>query len=110
MTRKELKERAEAYSPDERAREGYLDGFKAAMAYFLKEFDHEPETRRKWGTAAALLRGMQTGDSTTVPIRNARDWQRWRVLCNHYNTTYGVYFKVEIEKTGRESVIITRRY
>ena len=110
MTRSELARMAEAYSTDAATKEAYKDGFKAAMAYFLKEFDHEPETRRKWGTAAALLRGMQTGDSTTVPIRNARDWQRWRVLCNHYNTTYGVYFKVEIEKTGRESVIITRRY
>jgi len=110
MTRKELKERAAAYSPDERAREGYLDGFKAAMAYFLKEFDQEPETRRKWGSAAAILREMQTGDSREEPIKNTRDWTRWRVLCNHYNSTYGVYFKVQLEKEKRESIIITRRY
>ena len=110
MTRSELEQKVLAYSSDPAVKEAYKDGFKAAMAYYVKEFDREPETRRKWGTAVALLRGMQTGDSTTVPIKNARDWQRWRVLCNHYNTTYGVYFKVEIEKTERESVIITRRY
>lgn len=110
MTRKELKERAEAYSHDERAREGYLDGFKAAMAYFLKEFDQEPETRRKWGTGFATFREMQTGESKEIPIRNSRDWTRWRVLCNHFNTTYGVYFKVQLEKEKRESIIITRKY
>ena len=108
MTRRELKERAEAYSADERAKKGFLDGFKAAMAYYLREFEREAYERRKWGTGSALLRGLEVGGSTTVPISNERDWRRWRVLCNHFYSTYGVYFKVQLDRETREAVKITR--
>lgn len=101
---------AEAYSTDEATKEAYKDGFKAAMAFWCKDFAPEAKERRKWGTGSALLRGMEVGDVRTVSIDDNRDWRRWRALCHNFNYTYGVYFKVEIEKTGRESVIITRRY
>lgn len=101
---------AEAYSTDEAMKEAYKDGFKAAMRIWLKEFDQDAKTRRKWGTGSALLRGMKVGDVRTVSIDDNRDWRRWRVLCHNFNCTYGVYFKVQLEKTKRESIIITRRY
>lgn len=110
MTRSELARMAEAYSPDAATKEAYKDGFKAAMRIWLKEFDQDAKTRRKWGTGSALLRGMKVGDVRTVSIDDNRDWRRWRVLCHNFNYTYGVYFKVQLEKTKRESIIITRRY
>ena len=108
MTRIELARMAEAYSPDAGKKEAYMDGFKAAMRMWLKEFDQEAKMRRKWGTGSALLRGMEVGDVRTVSIDDNRDWRRWRVLCHNFNYTYGVYFKVELEKTGREEINITR--
>lgn len=110
MTRSELARMAEAYSTDEATKEAYKDGFKAAMRIWLKEFDQDAKTRRKWGTGSALLRGMEVGDVKTVPIEDNRDWRRWRVLVHNFNNTYGVYFKVQLEKKGRQEIYITRRY
>ena len=108
MTRSELEQKALAYSSDPAAKEAWKDGFKAAMAYYVKEFEQDARKRRKWGTGSALLRGMEVGDVRTVPIGDNRDWRRWRVLCHNFNYTYGVYFKVQLEKTGREEINITR--
>lgn len=108
MTRKELKGKADAYSVDERVRQGYMDGFKEAMAYYVKEFEQDARKRRKWGTGSALLRGMEVGDVRTVAIEDSRDWRRWRVLCHNFNNTYGVYFKVQLDKVGRQEINITR--
>ncbi len=110
MTRSELARMVEAYSTDAATKEAYKDGLKAAMRVWLKEFDQDAKTRRKWGTGSALLRGMEVGDVRTVSIDDNRDWRRWRVLCHNFNYTYGVYFKVQLEKVGRQEIYITRIY
>lgn len=107
MTRKELKGKADAYSADERVRQGYMDGFKAAMRIWLKEFEPEPESPRRV-TSSALLRGIEVGDSRLVPIRDVNDWRRWRVLVHHFNSTYGVYFRVHLNKETRKEIVIIR--
>lgn len=107
MTRKELRLQAEAYSPDPAIQGGYIDGFKAAMQLWLKEFEPEPD-KPKRVTSCALLRGIEVGDSRLVPIRDANDWRRWRVLVHHFNSTYGVYFKVHLNKETRKEIVIIR--
>lgn len=108
MTRSELTRMAEAYSTDEATKEAYKDGFKAAMAFWCKEFAPEAKERRKWGTGSGLLREMSGGDVRLVPIEDSRDWRRWRVLVHNFNSTYGVYFRVQLERSRREEIIITR--
>lgn len=107
MTRSELEQKAEAYSPDAAAKEAWKDGFKAAMRYWLKEFEPEPETPRRV-TSSALLRGIEAGDSRLVPIRDVNDWRRWRVLVHHFNSTYRVYFRVHLNKETRKEIVIIR--
>lgn len=107
MTRSELEQKALAYSPDAAAKEAWKDGFKAAMRYWLKEFEPEPETPRRV-TSSALLRGIEAGDSRLVPIRDVNDWRRWRVLVHHFNITYGVYFRVHLNKETRKEIVIIR--
>lgn len=107
MTRKELRLEAAKYSPKQTTQEAYMDGFKAAMAYYVREFEPEPD-KPKRVTSCDLLRGIQLYDSRQVPIRDSKDWRRWRVLCHHFYKTYGACFRVQLEKTLRESIIITR--
>lgn len=107
MTRSELEQKALAYSSDPAAKEAWKDGFKAAMRYWLKEFEPEPETPRRV-TSSALLRGIEAGDSRLVPIRDVNDWRRWRVLVHHFNSTYGVYFRVHLNKETRTEIVIIR--
>lgn len=107
MTRSELEQKAEAYSSDPAAKEAWKDGFKAAMRYWLKEFEPEPETPRRV-TSSALLRGIEAGDSRLVPIRDVNDWRRWRVLVHHFNSTYRVYFRVHLNKETRKEIVIIR--
>lgn len=107
MTRKELRSQAEAYSQDPVARDGYIDGFKAAMNLWLQEFEPEPD-KPKRVTSCELLRGIDVGGSRLVPIRDSKDWCRWRVLCNHFNRTYGTYFKVNLNKATRKEITILR--
>lgn len=107
MTRSELEQKALAYSSDPAVKEAWKDGFKAAMRYWLKEFEPDPETPRRV-TSSALLRGIEVGDSRLVPIRDVNDWRRWRVLVHHFNSTYGVYFKVHLNKKTRKEILIIR--
>ena len=107
MTLSELEQKALAYSSDPSAKEAWKDGFKAAMAYYLKEFEPEPESPRRV-TSSALLRGIEAGDSRLVPIRDVNDWRRWRVLVHHFNSTYRVYFRVHLNKETRKEILIIR--